>query len=110
MQGKCVRGASVVTWSLMGLTWMHHHESHCETGREVHACQNVSGRLSCHQESRERRHGQELGTYSRSRRMGYSEIREIGLHFTEEGGYSKSQRLGQDTEPPKLKVSSLEED
>ena len=94
MQGKCIRGANVVTWSVTGLTWRHHHEGHCETGRQVHACQGVSSKLSCHEQSGKTRHGQELGVYSRSRRMGYSEIREIGLHFTEEGGYSKSQKFG----------------
>lgn len=26
--------------------------------------------------------------------MAYSEIRKIALHFTEEGGYSKSQKVG----------------
>lgn len=40
----------------------------------------------------------------------YSETRELGLYFTEEGGYGKSKMLGQDVEPPKLKVSRLDED
>lgn len=42
----------MVICSLKGLTWMHHHDNHCETG-ELHACQNVSSRLSCHKESGE---------------------------------------------------------
>lgn len=54
---------------------MYLQESHHETGRKTHICQDVSDRLSCHKESGGPRHGQELGTYSRFRRTGYSEVR-----------------------------------
>ena len=77
---------------------------------QVHACQNVSSRLSCPEESEGIRHGQELGMYSRFRRIAYSEVRDMGAPFYRRRWVHKSQEAGSDTEPPRMKICRLEEE
>lgn len=55
----------------MAVTWMHCQERHYETGRQTHMCQDANSRLLSREVdgSARIRHGQELSTYSRFRRM-----------------------------------------
>lgn len=61
----------------MAVTWMHCQERHYETGRQTHMCQDANSRLLSREVdgSARTRHGQELSTYSRFRRMQYAKVR-----------------------------------